>query len=175
MTALHHLFPAVTQAQVAAELAREEEQRRRFYPRRIEALAMTQAEATHQLAAIAAWREDCDRFTGRPLAPARHGLTWRVRRVALAREIALRQRHYPRWVEELKLTREEAAHRLACFEALAARYDDGLDWSGPGGSRCTHIAFARTDDDRAAAAAWATHRAEVDARRNPASQKEMTL
>jgi|TARA_Y100000815_G_C13345012_1_gene501683 hypothetical protein len=173
--ALHPLFPAVTQAQVAAELLREEEQRRRFYPRRVEALEMTAADAEHQLAAAAAWREDCDRFTGRPLAPARHGLAWRVRRIALAREIALRRRHYPRWVEELKLTPATAEHRIACLEALASVYDDGLDWSGPGGSRCTHTAFAHTADDRAAAAAWATHRAEVDARRNPASQEEMTL
>jgi hypothetical protein len=171
----HPLFPGITQAQVAAEIERELAARRALFPRRIEALQMDRAEADHQLAVAAAWREDVARFTGRPLAPARHGLTWKVRRLALVRELDFRRRLYPRWIGELKLTEGDATHRIACLEALAARYDDGLDWSGPGGSRCTHIAFARTADDRAAAAAWATHRAEVDARRNPASQEEMTL
>lgn len=172
---LHHLFPGITDAMVEAELAREEEQRKRFYPRRVETLQMDKAEAEHQLAVAAAWREDLARFTGQPLQPARHGLSWKVRRIAIAREIDMRRRHYPRFIEELKLTREDAAHRLACLEALAARYDDGLDWTGPGGSHCTHSAFASTADDRAAAEAWATHRAEVEARRNPAEQGEMRL
>lgn len=175
---LHHLFPGISDAHVAAELEREEIQRRAFYPRQVETLRMSAADAQHELAAVAAWREDLARFTGAPpyatgLKPAQHGLTWLARRHAIAREIQLRGRVYPRQIGELKLTRDDAAHRIACLEAMAARYDDGLDWCASNGRRCSHELFAADDADRLSAREWATHREAVEAARNPAKQEAM--
>jgi hypothetical protein len=57
----HLSFPAITAQAVLAEVARELEQRRNFYPRRIAEARMTQAEARQRsdaLAALAARYDD---------------------------------------------------------------------------------------------------------------------
>lgn len=38
------------------------------------------------------------------------------------REVKLRQKHYPRWVEEGKLSLGKATHEIACMEAIAEDY-----------------------------------------------------
>lgn len=35
-----------------------------------------------------------------------------------ARELKMRKRVYPRWVEERRMSKEEAAHQIACMEAI---------------------------------------------------------
>lgn len=133
MIALHILYPDISATQIMAELAREAQARRRFYPRQVENLRMTQAEADHQLAMVDAWREDLQRMGSTPPMPdpqPKHGFTWNARRQALAREIDLRARVYPRHVAEGKLTAADATHRQHCLMALAATYDDGFDWFG---------------------------------------------
>lgn len=176
---LHYLHPRVTVDQVAAELAREEAQRKRFYPAQVELLKMSPEQAEHELACVAAWREDLARFAavgpGRPLAPASHGLTWRTRRQAIARELELRRRVYPRQVEQLKLERGEADHRLSCLEALADRYDDGLDWRAGNGERPMLKIFAATPAETAAAEEWEAHMGAILAARAPVQQGEMRL
>ena len=63
MTAFHHLFPAITAAHVAAELAREAARRKPFYARRVAEGAMRQEDADRELALVAAWQEDLRRMT----------------------------------------------------------------------------------------------------------------
>jgi hypothetical protein len=191
---LHHLHP-VTIDQVAAELLREEDQRRSFYPGRVEALRMTQAEADHQMALIAAWREDLARIaalraraaadyatflmTGSwpaiPSTPPAHGLDWRTRRSGLARELRMRDRVYPDWIAGGRMTRDQADHRIACLSALAETYDDGWDWTASNGGPPGLAILATDDTTRAAALEWESHMAEIMARRAPDRQKEMAL
>jgi len=38
------------------------------------------------------------------------------------RELKMRQKVYPRWVEEGKMSEGKAAHELACIEAIVSDY-----------------------------------------------------
>jgi len=38
------------------------------------------------------------------------------------RELKMRQRVYPRWVEDKKMSEGKAAHELACIEAIVSDY-----------------------------------------------------
>lgn len=174
----HHALPATTE-QIAAELARELDMRRKVYPGRIADARMTQGEADHELAIAAAWAEDLRRCTtpskafGEPLPDPAHSLTWAQRRHGLARELAFRARVFGRRVAEGAMEPAEAAHRTACLEALAARYDDGLDWRASNGRRPNVL--DRDADGRTAWREWQDHRAAVEAKANPPQQKELTL
>jgi hypothetical protein len=39
------------------------------------------------------------------------------------RELAMRKQCYPRWVEQHKMSAGQAAHQLACMEAICADYE----------------------------------------------------
>ena len=193
MLTLHRLFPDITVGHVAAEAKRERALRRRFYPGRVETLRMTQAEADFQLAIAAAWVEDVARIEGfhaKVIAnldargrlstiirhdPAKHGCSWKDRRAALGREIELRRRVYPRHVEEARITPEDAKHRLACLEALAARYDDGFDWTASNGAFPHFATMWPTDAEIQARAEFALHAAEIEAARRPQTQQALSL
>jgi hypothetical protein len=169
---LHLAFPAITLDQVAAELQREAQQRRDFYPGRVAKGNMLQAEADRQLALAAAWREDLERIRAcwstpgaSPAAPA-HGFSWRDRRAALLREIGLREKHYPEWIAGGRLLERDAVHQLACLSALLAVYEDGWDWRGSDGSTPFHSAVADQE--------FTALRADVDARHGR-SQHELAL
>ena len=133
MTPFHHLFPAINAVHIAAELAREAALRQRFYARRVDEGAMRQDHADRELALVAAWQEDLRRMNDPAYnsagcgegAPPAHVLPWGVRRAGLSRELAQRERIYPRALEEGKLTGDQAAHRLDCLRALAARSTTG--------------------------------------------------
>ena len=191
----HYLYP-VTARQVEIELAREAEQRERFYPRRVADLKMTKDEAAAQLAAVAAWREDVARMldferraaeafrqlwtAGAPARPtvmaeATHGLDWRARRMTLQREINLRERHYPGWVQSLRLSQADADHRQDCLRALAARYDDGFDWRASNGACGMLPILARTPEEKIAAEEWREHMDRILAERAPDRQKELAI
>lgn len=171
MTAIHYTQP-VTAEQLASELAREATQRARFYPQRVDQARMTADDMERELAMVAAWQEDLQRVRDRraavaqayganrepaPVPAARHGLSWKQRRAGLAREIGLRARIFPRRVDEARMTRAEADHRLACLEALAAIYDDGWDWRAANGEGPILPLFARTPAEQEAAAEWHAH------------------
>lgn len=139
----HLRHPNITAAHVVRECARELEQRRRFYPTRITEGRMLADEAERQLAVAAAWLEDARRiadsdYTPDPLAPPGHTISWAERRTALARELGLRSKVYPRHIATARMTQADADHRRACLLALAARYDDGFDWRASNGER-THF------------------------------------
>jgi len=42
------------------------------------------------------------------------------------RELAMRKQCYPRWVEQHKMSAGQAAHQLACMEAIVRDYEDAL-------------------------------------------------
>ena len=170
----HHAHPA-TAEQIASELEREISMRRQVYPGRVADGRMTQAEAARQIAIAAAWAEDLRRCTSPPgpLPTATHGFTWAERRAALTRELAFRARVFGRRVAEGAMTRADAAHRTACLEALAARYDDGLDWRASNGRRPNCL--DRDPDGRIAWKEWQDQRAAVDLRNTPAKQGELSL
>jgi hypothetical protein len=42
------------------------------------------------------------------------------------RELAMRKQCYPRWVEQKKMSVAQAAHQLACIEAIIRDYEDAL-------------------------------------------------
>ena len=183
MTAFHHLFPAITAAHVAAELAREAARRKPFYARRVAEGAMRQEDADRELALVAAWQEDLRRMTDPACnsagcgdgAPPAHVLPWGVRRAGLSREIALRERLYPRALEEGKLTADQAAHRLDCLHALAARYDSGWDWLASNGHP-PRWANRHTPEGRAALEEWDAHATTIlAARAAPTKQQELAL
>ncbi len=50
---------------------------------------------------------------------------------AIQRELAMRNRVYPRWVGSGKMTAEKAAHELAIFEAIVADYTALLSGKDP--------------------------------------------
>lgn len=156
MTAL----ATITLAELAAteaELRRELGQRRAVYPGRVAARRMLQAEADDQLALAAAWIEDAARVRtsffsppwSAPVEPA-HGLSWRVRRSGLLRELALRGRFFPGWIAKGKLTSAQADHRIACLERLLELYEDGWDWCASNGRRGNNALAVRDPLERAA-------------------------
>lgn len=192
MTPPFHLrFPAITAAQVLAECARELEQRRGFYPRRIAEGRMTAEEAEAQIAVAAAWHADVARIiafedaahrsggdlAGREAAPPlpapSHGIAWATRREALRRELALRARVWPTRITEGRMTAAQADHRRDCLLALAARYDDGFDWRASNGERTRFGLVEAASEILAARREWQEHCASVDAERAPPQQKEM--
>ncbi len=193
----HTRHPSITSPMVRDELARELGHRRRFYPRRIDEARMTQQQADFQIACAEAWLADVDRliahwaacaaewerfqhdpspgFMARDLPAAKHGINWRDRRTALRRELELRNKIYPRRIEQAQMTKCIGDRQIACLEALADRYDDGLDWTASNGER-TH--FGNLNCDAAIEAArkeWDQHRREVEARRAPAKQEELLM
>jgi hypothetical protein len=169
----HIAFPAITIAALEAELARELEARRGFYPGRVGKGNMLQAEADRELALAAAWLEDVariracwfDRPGTAPAAP-QHGFAWQDRRAGLLRELGLRRRLYPQWVAGGRLLADQAAQRIACLACLLALYEDGWDWRGSDGRTPHHSPLAERE--------YAALRAEVDAREGR-SQQEMAL
>jgi hypothetical protein len=42
------------------------------------------------------------------------------------RELAMRKQCYPRWVKQNKMSAGQAAHQLACMQAIVADYEDAL-------------------------------------------------
>lgn len=48
--------------------------------------------------------------------------TARQKREAAERELKMRQRVYPRWIEAGRLTSEKAAHEIAVMEEIVADY-----------------------------------------------------
>lgn len=180
MNTAHRSFPQISLAMIAAELLREETQRKRFYPGRVETARMTKADMQHELAAIAALRQDVARleaswFTPNPLKPATHGISWNDRRHAIGRELNFRRHVYPRQVEEAKLTQHDADHRLACLTALAAIFDDGFDWRASNGATPQ---FHLVETDRAidqARREWGEHTERVAAQGSTEKQKELQL
>lgn len=180
MNHAHRLFPAITLTHIAVELAREAAARASLYPRRVESLRMTQAEADFQITVCHAWQGDVARliaswFTPHPLAPASHTVSWAERRSALDREIDLRRRFYPQWIETARLTSAAAVHQIDCLMALAAIYDDGFDWVASNGSGPCFAEIIATKAMIAARREWYDHQTRVDLTRNPATQEEMML
>jgi hypothetical protein len=167
----HLAFPAITLGAIAAELGRELEQRRGFYPGRVTKGNMLQEEADRELALAAAWREDCARIAaawgaGAAPLPAAHPFTWRDRREGLQRELELRERFYPGWIAGGRLLAGQAAHRTACLQALLAIYEDGWDWRGSDGLTPRSSAIAAEE--------YRQLRADVDAREGRA-QNQLAL
>lgn len=122
-------FPDVSIADIVTELQREADARRRTYPDMVRKGNMTNAEAEDGFAIIAAMLSDCGR-----MAPAwrpreqDHTWSWDQRRVALQRELALRERLYPRWIEEGRLAQDNATRQARRLRALLWIYEDGFDW-----------------------------------------------
>lgn len=177
----HHAHP-VTAAQIAAELAREQAMRRKVYPARVADCRMTQAEADHELAIVAAWIEDLERIGARQVhtagygsPPPRHGMAWTDRRRGLERELALRSRVFPRRVAAGDMTAEDAAHRTACLAALAARYDQGWDWLASNGLPPSLSAIPPTPEQAQAQREWAAHVETLAPKSQPAKQEEMAI
>ncbi len=177
---IHRLYPTITPQHVLAECARELGQRRDFYPRRVAEARMTQDEADHQLAIARAWHQDAQRiaahdYTPAALAPATHGISWAARREGIRRELDLRARVFPARVAEGRMTQTEADHRRDCLAALAARYDDGLDWIASNGAKprfaMVHDIPEQVDQARRE---WHAHWQAVTASRQPQpEQKEL--
>jgi hypothetical protein len=141
----HHAF-ALDWPTLGAELRRELSHRRQFYPGRVEQHRMTQAEADHGIAVAAAWLEDAERMHARwampaapphyerpPMKPPAHNLSWRDRRSGLLRELAFREKLYPQWILEGRMTDRQAADRVACLRCLLEIYHNGWDWRGSDG------------------------------------------
>ena len=159
---IHHRFPAITWATLAAEIDREAGARRSTYPPRVETGRMTQAEMEWQLQLVGAWREDVDRFRrshapleqGQPAIllqriPATHGIAWRPRRAAVLRELEQRRQFYPQWVEQSRITPAAAAARIDAFECLLALYEMGFDWIPANGTAAAWDRHPATPDQLA--------------------------
>lgn len=178
---IHSLFSHITAQHVAAECARELAQRRNFYPTRVGEGRMSQDEADHQMAAAAAWLNDAQRiaahdYTPQPLAPADHKISWAARREGLRRELGLRARVFPARVAEGRMTQADADQRRDCLMALAARYDDGFDWTASNGERprfgLVHNVPEQVEQARRE---WHTHWETVAASRQPQPVQEALL
>lgn len=165
----HRDHPAVSFAAIAAELADETRRRARVYPGMIAKARLGQAEADRLQALIAAIAADLEWARQYPAGVSgaelhdRPAFTWAEKRAELARELALRARHYPRWIAEGSLTQAEADHRTACLQAMLALYNDGLAWRATPGST-----------PEQARAEWRTTQAALDAEA-AASQQELAL
>jgi hypothetical protein len=85
----------------------------------------------------------------------------------LEREIALRRRFYPEWIEAGRLTPADADRRRQALEALLWIYQDGWDWRGSDGRTPAFSAAAEAE--------WRAHQARIDLARDPERQKEMAL
>lgn len=172
----HIAFPAITWAALEAELARELQQRRALYPKRVETGRMLQAEASGETAIAMAWAEDLARMRARWLSPAprgafpfphpSHPITWAARRRSLLRELGMRQRFYPEWIAAGRLLADQATHQLACLQCLLTIYEDGWDWRASDG--------LLPSQSQIAAAEYAALQTEAVAR-NGTAQKELAL
>ena len=147
-----HFHHAPSFAQVRAELAREIDQRRRFYPDRVAKGRLSQAQADHQIAVFAAIAQDLEaviairvpQLLAKPVTGGMEGhsaagpnistgtplttLSWSEKRNALNRELDYRRRFYPDWIAKGRLAQGAAQHQLACLASCLALYDDGLTW-----------------------------------------------
>jgi hypothetical protein len=190
----HLAHPGITAHHVLAECARELEQRRSFYPRRIAEGRMTQAEADAQLAIAAAWHADVARVIAfeeaaagawagflagsgpvPPLPAPDHALSWATRREGLRRELAMRARVWPSRIAEGRMSAHQAQHRRECLMALAARYDDGFDWRASNGQRTHFGRIDASEDILAARREWDAHRAALQLYENPPQQQELLM
>lgn len=180
MNPVHRLYPHVTWAMLAAELAREHRHRRRFYPALVDRLEMTPADRDHQLALAAAWEEDCARMADPAVLsahaakdPPRHGMTWADRTAGLERELQFRERVYTRLVQSLELEQAEADRRIACLAAMLAVYHDGWDWIASNGEAPRFALLTATPAIAQARREWDDHMARLAARRSPATQEAL--
>lgn len=131
MTINATLFPGITYADCAAEIARELDHRRHTYPDRVAANRMKQADAQYQLDIFDCIRLDVDRMahSGPEPEPApAHLFTWAERRKALQRELDYRARLYPEWIKGGRMTQHRADAQVQRLKAVLWRYDAGFDW-----------------------------------------------
>lgn len=145
------IWPGLTFAQVAAELARELASRRSVYPEQIAKGRMTQAEADYQIAVMETvageWR-DRDHVRARDHSPFTHA----ERLACIERELAYRQRLYPQWIAKGRLEAERAAHRITALEAVRDLYVHGHGWRASTGIEPGWGSWPRTPEQRAAEA-----------------------
>lgn len=131
---------------IQRELERELVQRRGFYPGRVASGNMRAEEAERQLALAGAWSDDIARLIAHPVgrlpAPA-HGLSWWNRHQGLLRELAQRAHHYPKGIAEGRLLEADAAHRIACLDALLVHYQDGPLYEASNGALPRHHSTPR--------------------------------
>lgn len=126
-----HFHHAPSFADVRAELAREAAARASFYPTYVAKFRMTQADADHQLAILAAIAADLEaviaiRTPDHMRSP--QPFTWSQKRDALLRELDQRNRFYPDWIAKGRFDQAEGNRRIAALAAMLALYDDGLTW-----------------------------------------------
>jgi hypothetical protein len=125
------LFPGITYAAITAEAERELASRRRTYPDRVQKCRMTQAEADYQIAIMAAIAADTRRMGHigpSEMAAVTHTFSWLDRRKALERELDMRDRLYPGWIANARMTQANAARQMSAMKAILWRYDCGFDW-----------------------------------------------
>ncbi|WP_397604997.1 hypothetical protein [Sphingorhabdus sp.] len=125
------LFPGITYAIATAEAERELASRRRLYPDRVKTGRMKQEEADFQIQIMAAIAADTLRMAmvaADDIPPASHGFSYADRRRALERELDLRTRFYPQWIDNLRLTKANADRQMDAIKAILWRYDAGFDW-----------------------------------------------
>lgn len=176
----HLAFPKVTLATLDAELRRELQQRRRFFPGRVKEGRMSQQEADAQLGMVGAWLEDVGRMHARwveqrrELGKPAHGMTWNARRAGILREIDYRERFYPQWVKDGRILEDEAAHRIACLFCLLEIYEDGWDFVASNGRRGNSVLAVNDREEAAAVAEYRAVLAENAARKGTA-QKALAL
>jgi hypothetical protein len=126
-------FPGITWPIARDEIEREIAYRRRTYPERIAQGRMTKTEADWQIELFTAIEADVGRMAA-PYAPPAHEHSWNDRRAALWREIELRERFYPNWIADGRLTQERADHQLGALRAVQWRFDGGFDWRPSNGT-----------------------------------------
>lgn len=167
-----HRFPGITFGAIGDELRREIAARARTYPGQVDKGRMTAAEAERQQQLFAALLADFGDLVT-VSEPSRTGPSWTERREALGRELDQRARLYPHWVATARLTEADAAHRIACLEALLELYDGGWGWA-PSRPCPVHPTLAEMNAWRAEwTAAWQTTR--TAAKLGQAGQREMAL
>ena len=178
--------PQVSFDDIAAELEREAEARRRAYPGMIEKMRLTEQAAQLEHRLVAAWRADLARYIAylgqtiprgpAPYAVRTDGFTWYDRRQGLARELDRRARLYPKWIAAGTLDQAEADQRVARLTVMAEIYDEGWDWHDSFGTRPV-LAGEPTNEPQAEARRqwWAHYHAVMQSRHGQPAQEALAL
>lgn len=174
----HRAFPQVTYAQLRAELQREAEARRRTYPQLVAKGRMTEAEAAHQHAILAAIAQDLEAVIA--LTPAHPepvegpSFSWFDKRACLQRELAQRARFYPGWIAKGNMTAPAGAHQVDCLKAMLAIYGEGWGWRAANGFPPAWGEESPTPEQAEARAEWAEISAALAAQ-NEQQQETLAL
>lgn len=177
MTDILAAFPGISYASITAEVRREIDHRRTAYPHMVAKGRMTEAEARWQQQVFAAIQRDVASMSQGQHQPD-PAFSWADKVRALTREVDLRLKFYPGWIQKGRLALKDARQQSAALECLLTLYEDGWGWTARNGTNPAWGTVHPTPAQAASRTEWRDLHARIMARRtqsNDNAQERMAL